>query len=72
MKIAKESCLAVVIDIQERLFPFIAGIEPLLKAQVKLIRGMQILGVPILVTEQYRKGLGQTIDSIIQLFGDKF
>lgn len=72
MKIQKEDCLALVIDIQERLFPFISGIEVLLKNQVKLIKGMQILGVPILVTEQYRKGIGQTIDSIMQLFGDGF
>ncbi len=66
MRILKERCAAIVIDIQERLFPFIAENEKLTKNITMLIQGLKALGVPIFVTEQYVKGLGPTIDSIAQ------
>jgi nicotinamidase-related amidase len=37
-----------------------------LNAAAKLIRGCRILGVPILVTQQYTKGLGPTVPIITQ------
>jgi nicotinamidase-related amidase len=36
----------------------------------KLIKGMKVLEVPILVTEQYPQGLGPTIPEIAQLLTD--
>ena len=52
------------IDIQERLLPVIEGREPLLENLQRLIRGAAILGVPILVTEQYVRGLGPTVEPL--------
>lgn len=64
MRILKEESCGLVIDIQERLFPHIYQYDLLEKNAEILIKGLRILDVPILVTEQYRKGLGLTISSI--------
>jgi nicotinamidase-related amidase len=64
MRIAKESCIAVVIDIQEKLFPHMDGHEDLLKRCLTLLKGFNVLDIPILLTEQYPKGLGSTLPQI--------
>jgi nicotinamidase-related amidase len=64
MRIIKENTAGLIIDIQEKLFPAMSGREPLLKNCIKLIRGLQILGIPFIVTQQYTKGLGETISEI--------
>ena len=38
--------------------------ESVEKQTVKLASGMEVLGVPRIVTTQYSKGLGQTIESV--------
>lgn len=64
MRILKEESCGLVIDIQEKLFPHIHQYEYLEKNTEILIKGLKILDIPILVTEQYRKGLGLTIPSV--------
>jgi nicotinamidase-related amidase len=64
MRILKEHSLALIIDIQERLFPFISENEKLVKNLGILIEGLKALGIPILVTEQYVKGLGPTVGPV--------
>lgn len=64
MRILKEHSALVVVDIQERLFPHISNNQELVKKCQTLIAGMQALNVPIIVTEQYVKGLGHTIEPI--------
>lgn len=54
----------VVVDIQERLLPAIHEKERVAQNALRLVQGAATLEVPILVTEQYRKGLGQTIPEI--------
>ncbi|NLH74699.1 MAG: hydrolase [Verrucomicrobia bacterium] len=54
----------IVIDIQERLLPTIFEKERVARNAVLLIRGMQILGRNILVTEQYPKGIGPTVPEV--------
>jgi nicotinamidase-related amidase len=61
MRILKEHSAALIIDIQERLFPFISENEKLVKNLGILIDGLKALSIPILVTEQYVKGLGPTV-----------
>jgi hypothetical protein len=68
MRILREQSAGLVIDIQEKLFPFISGHEILALNSGILIRGIQVLQVPILVTEQYTKGLGPTIQPLRALF----
>jgi nicotinamidase-related amidase len=68
MRILQEQTMAVVIDIQEKLLPHIHEGEEILKSCLRLIEGLQILSVPIIVTQQYTRGLGPTVPSIIQKF----
>ena len=54
----------LVIDIQERLMPVIHEKEKVIAEVNRLIKGAEILGLPILVTEQYPKGLGKTCKEV--------
>lgn len=67
MRILKEDTIALVIDIQERLFPHIFEAEKLEKNITILVEGLKLLEVPIIVSEQYKKGLGEIIPSISEL-----
>lgn len=64
MRLDAGKSIAIVIDIQERLFPFIHENEALASRCAILIHGLRVLEVPIVVTEQYPKGLGKTIAPI--------
>jgi nicotinamidase-related amidase len=63
-RIKRNETILTVIDLQERLIPAMYGGEELLERSGKLIRGCRILGVPILVTQQYTRGLGATVGAI--------
>jgi nicotinamidase-related amidase len=54
----------VVVDIQERLLPAINDGARVVQNSVRLLHGAAILGVPVQVTEQYRKGLGSTVPEV--------
>src|SRR6056297_468577 len=60
----------VLIDVQEKLFPYIAENELLLTNLIKMIRGAKVLDIPIIVTEQYRKGLGATLPQLGTVLGE--
>lgn len=62
--------MAVVIDLQEKLFPQMHGKESLLKNCSILIQGLKAMYIPTLVTQQYTKGLGDTIEDIKLSLGD--
>ena len=57
--------LFICIDIQERLLPVMARKQEVVKNTNKLLQGAKILKTKILITEQYKKGLGATDSSII-------
>jgi len=54
----------LVIDIQERVHAVMRYREAVEANALKLIRGCQLLHVPIFLTEQYPRGLGHTIAPI--------
>lgn len=56
-----EDTILLVIDIQERLVPAIDGGEQVVARAGTLIQAAGHLGLPILVTEQYPRGLGPTV-----------
>lgn len=72
MKIRRDNALAVVVDVQERLFPHIDEHTELAVAIEKFIQGMQILNLPIIVTEQYVKGLGRTLPQLQTALSDYY
>jgi len=57
------------IDVQEKLFPHMAEKENLQKMTQVLLQGLQMLGVPVVVTQQYTKGLGATIPELAGILG---
>lgn len=71
----REDALLLVVDVQERLVPAIHK-----ELYPNTLRNMQImieaagtLGLPILLTEQYPKGLGSTVSEVLRpLEGKKF
>jgi nicotinamidase-related amidase len=70
MRILRENSIGLVIDIQERLVPAMEESEVFVENSKKLIQGLQILGLPLLVTQQYTKGLGETIEEVKALIPD--
>lgn len=60
----------VVVDVQEKLIPHIWEKEKIIRNMQILIKGMKILDVPILLTEQYPEGLGKSIPGIRNLLPD--
>ena len=64
MRITKENTLGLIIDFQERLFPVMYENEKLLNTTKILVEGLQVLDIPLLLTQQYTKGLGETIPEI--------
>ncbi len=70
MRILKEDSLAVIIDIQELLFPLISENEKIEKNTVTLVKGLKELGIDIIVTQQYTKGLKPTINSVATAIGE--
>jgi nicotinamidase-related amidase len=70
MRITKENTSTVIIDIQERLFPHMYNREELEHNVQILMKGLKLLNIPILITEQYSKGLGKTIPTISENKGN--
>ncbi len=67
MRIELDKAAAVLIDMQERLFPHMHQNEELLKRTKILLAGLTVLGVPTVATEQYPRGLGPTLSAIREL-----
>lgn len=72
MRILAEDTMALVIDFQERLVPVIHRNEELINNTEILIKGMSTLKIPMLVTQQYTKGIGMTVPTIAQAVGETF
>ena len=63
-RIARENTQAMIIDVQERLTPHIYDHENIVKKTVTIIKGLQALGIPIMLNEQYKKGLGDSLPEL--------
>jgi nicotinamidase-related amidase len=60
----RETTVLLVIDVQEKLMPVIHNSEQVFANVNRLIRGAAILRLPLIVTEQYPKGLGNTCKEV--------
>lgn len=60
----------VLVDVQERLVPAMHEGDRMIERCEVLLRGAVELGVPITVSEQYRKGLGPTVAALEAAKGD--
>ena len=61
--LSQENSLVLVIDIQEKLVNALSK-NTIVNNAAKIISGARFLDIPVLVTEQYPKGLGSTIHSV--------
>jgi nicotinamidase-related amidase len=63
-KLDRERAALVVVDIQEAFRKAVPGFEEIARSAGTLVEGAKAIGVPIVVTEQYRKGLGATVPEV--------
>ena len=64
LRIQRAKAGLLVVDIQERLLPAIFENQRVVENSLRLIQAAVILNRPVLVTEQYRKGLGPTLRAL--------
>lgn len=69
MRVDIENTIALVIDYQEKLVPVMHEKTELMKNTTILLSGLKELEVPMCVTQQYTKGLGETVDEVWQSMG---
>lgn len=63
-KIEADSCALLIIDLQERFAAAIEGFDAVVANSSTAMRGAALLDVPIVMTEQYPQGLGQTVEAL--------
>ncbi len=63
-KITNNNSVVMVIDIQEKLLPVIENKEEVLSNTKLLLKASKVLGIKTIITEQYPKGLGNTVAEI--------
>ena len=64
----EEDAVLLIIDIQEKLVPVMKYGDKVIRNTNRLIAIAKKLGIPIIVTEQYPKGLGKTVPEIAANF----
>jgi nicotinamidase-related amidase len=67
MKIKKENTALLIIDLQDKILQNIEEEKELIANCEILIKSCQVLEIPIIYSEQYRKGLGETNAKISEL-----
>lgn len=60
----RDRAALVVVDVQEAFRPAVLDFDRVTGNALRLIRGARILGLPVIVTEQYPKGLGSTVPEL--------
>ena len=65
-KLDRNRAALVVIDVQEAFRKAVPSFDEVARGAVALIRGAEATGVPIVVTEQYPRGLGRTVAEVTE------
>ena len=60
----------IVVDVQEAFRKAIPDFDRIAKAIATLIDGAEAIGIPIVITEQYSKGLGETVPEVAEHLPD--
>lgn len=64
MRIKRDKVLTLIIDNQVRLLPSIFNSEQMLQNTRTFLSGLNFLNIPMLITQQYTKGLGMSEESM--------
>jgi nicotinamidase-related amidase len=62
----RERAALVVVDVQEAFRPAVVDFERVAANTAVLVQGAGVLGLPIVATEQYPKGLGRTVPEVVE------
>ena len=65
-KLDRERTALVVVDVQEAFRKALGNFDAVADAAGTLVQGARELGIPIVVTEQYPKGLGHTVPEVAE------
>lgn len=69
MKLRKDDTAVLVVDYQEKLMPAMHNRDAFVSRTCVLLEGLKTLNIPMVVSEQYPKGLGSTIPEIKEVVG---
>lgn len=72
MILNKGKAIGIMIDMQDKLVPAIAHREQLGTTCKLMLEGLKILNVPVIATQQYTKGLGDTLPELKEFTGGKY
>ena len=67
LRLSPDDTTVVVVDLQERLMPSISGGNQIVAATRLVLQAAATLGVPVLTTTQYAKGLGPIVPAVFEL-----
>nr|VFK47332.1 MAG: Nicotinamidase-related amidase [Candidatus Kentron sp. TC]VFK50032.1 MAG: Nicotinamidase-related amidase [Candidatus Kentron sp. TC]VFK63117.1 MAG: Nicotinamidase-related amidase [Candidatus Kentron sp. TC] len=67
MLLDESDSLLLMVDVQEKLVPAIHDREAIIARCAWLMKVADVMGVPLLVSEQYPKGLGPTVSALREL-----
>ena len=68
--LGRDEAVLLIVDIQERLVSAMKYGEKIIRNTNRLISFANNLGIPIIVTEQYPKGLGKTVSDVSNNLGE--
>ena len=60
----RERAAVILVDVQEAFRKAVAGFDAIAQRCAVLARGAREIGVPVIVTEQYPRGLGETVPEV--------
>ena len=63
-KLSRDRAALVVVDVQEAFRKAVPGFGEVAAATANLVRGFAEMGLPIVVTQQYPRGLGETVAEV--------
>jgi nicotinamidase-related amidase len=66
VKLDRERAALVVIDVQEAFRKALPDFDDVAAATAKLVEGAKAMEVPVIVSEQYPKGLGETVPEVAE------
>ena len=69
-KLDADRAALVVIDVQEAFRKALPDFDDVAKGTAALIEGARAVGIPVVVTEQYPKGLGKTVPEVAEHLPD--
>ncbi len=64
-RLQREKTALVVVDMQEGFRPVLPEFEPVANRIATMVKGVRVMGVPVILTEQYPRGLGHTAPEIL-------